>query len=133
MPVLMWSISAARAEQPPADPPVIELEAITVTATKTERSAFEVPASVSIIGPERIDSEQPQSIGDVLEELPNVELVSGPRRIGETANIVEYYHDQQDAILNGGPRSSFPDADDDIYGFYLEAGRNFKVSGSYRF
>jgi hemoglobin/transferrin/lactoferrin receptor protein len=83
----MWSISAADAEEPPADPPVIELEVLTVTPTKTERSAFEVPASVSIIGPERIESEQPQSIGDLLEELPNVELLSGPRRIGETANI----------------------------------------------
>jgi hemoglobin/transferrin/lactoferrin receptor protein len=87
LPVLMWSMSAAGAEEPPADPPVIELEVLTVTATKTERSAFEVPASVSIIGPERIESEQPQSIGDLLEELPTVEVVSGPRRIGETANI----------------------------------------------
>ncbi|MGH3088422.1 MAG: TonB-dependent receptor domain-containing protein, partial [Rubrobacteraceae bacterium] len=33
---------------------------------------------------------------------------------------VEYYHDAQEATLNGGPRSSFPDANDDIYGFYLE-------------
>jgi outer membrane receptor protein involved in Fe transport len=69
LPVLMWSISAAGAEEPPADQP------------------FEVPASVSFIGPERIESEEPQSIGDLLEELPNVEVVSGPRRIGETANI----------------------------------------------
>jgi outer membrane receptor protein involved in Fe transport len=83
----MWSVSAAGADESTADPPVIELEVLTVTATKTERSAFEVPASVSIIGPERIESEQPQSIGDLLEELPNVELLSGPRRIGETANI----------------------------------------------
>lgn len=33
---------------------------------------------------------------------------------------VEYYHDEQEATLNGAPRSSFPDAVDDIYGFYLE-------------
>ncbi len=33
---------------------------------------------------------------------------------------VEYYHDQQEATLSGAPRSSFPDANDDIYGFYLE-------------
>ncbi|MGQ0594959.1 MAG: hypothetical protein ACT4QB_20685 [Gammaproteobacteria bacterium] len=61
VPVLMWSISAAGAEEPPVDEPVIELEVITVTATKTERSAFEIPASVSIVGLERIESEQPQS------------------------------------------------------------------------
>ncbi len=87
LPLLMWSISAAGEEEPPADQPVIELPVVTVTATKTQRSAFEVPASVSIVGRERIDSEEPQSIGDLLEELPNVELLSGPRRIGETANI----------------------------------------------
>ena len=87
LPVLMCSVAAAGAEEPPTDPLVIELPVVTVTATKTQRSAFEVPASVSIVGPERIDSEQPQSIGDLLEELPNVELLSGPRRIGETANI----------------------------------------------
>jgi hypothetical protein len=45
----MWLISAAGAEEPPADPPVIELEVLTVTATKTEGSAFEVPASSSPI------------------------------------------------------------------------------------
>ncbi len=83
----MWSISAASGEEPPADQPVIELEVVTVTATTTERSAFEVPASVSIVGSERIESEQPQRIDDLREELPNVEVVSGPRRIGETANI----------------------------------------------
>lgn len=55
LPVLMWSISAAGGQESPADQPVIELEVVTVTATKTERSAFEVPASVSIVGPERID------------------------------------------------------------------------------
>ncbi|MGH8491284.1 MAG: TonB-dependent receptor plug domain-containing protein, partial [Gammaproteobacteria bacterium] len=87
LPVLMSSISAVGAEERPADPPVIELPVVTVTATKTGGSAFQVPASLSIIGPERIDSEQPQSIGHLLEELPNVELLSGPRRIGETANI----------------------------------------------
>jgi len=69
LPVLMWSISAASAEEPPADQPVIELEVVTVTAAKTARSAFEVPASVSIVGPERIESEQPQSIGDLLGPL----------------------------------------------------------------
>ena len=86
LPVLIWSTSAAGGEEPPADQPVIELEVVTVTATKTERSAFEVPASVSIIGPERIEAEQPQSI-NLPQELPNVELVSGARRIGETANL----------------------------------------------
>ena len=87
LPVLMWSTSAASGEEPPADQPVIELEVVTVTATKTERSAFEVPPSVSIVGPECIESEQPQPIDDLREELPNVEAVSGPRRIGESANI----------------------------------------------
>jgi hypothetical protein len=39
VPVLMWLISAAGAEEPPADPPVIKFEVLTVTATKIERSS----------------------------------------------------------------------------------------------
>ena len=52
LPVLLWSISASGAEEPPPDQPEIELEMLTVTATKTGRSAFEVPAWVSVVGSE---------------------------------------------------------------------------------
>jgi len=55
LPVLIWSISAAGDEEAPVDQPVIELEVVTVMTTTTERSAFEVPAAVSIVGPERIN------------------------------------------------------------------------------
>ncbi len=105
LPVLLWSISASGAEEPPPDQPVIELEMLTVTATKTGRSAF--PAWVSVVGSERIESEQPQSIGDLLEELPNVELLSGPRRIGETANIRGFDEERIVATIDGARQNSY--------------------------
>ena len=60
---------------------------------------------MSIIGPERIDSEQPQSIGDLLEELPNVEPLSGPRRIGESANNRGFDEERIVTIIDGARQS----------------------------
>jgi peroxiredoxin family protein len=48
----------------------VELETITVTATKTEHPAFEVAGSVSIVAAETIEAKQPQSLNDILKALP---------------------------------------------------------------
>ncbi|HZC00031.1 MAG TPA: hypothetical protein VE844_01280, partial [Gammaproteobacteria bacterium] len=69
------------ADAEPAAGPV-ELETVTVTATKTEHPAFEVAGSVSMVAAETIEAEQPQSLNDILKALPNIELFSGPRRPG---------------------------------------------------
>jgi outer membrane receptor for ferrienterochelin and colicin len=60
------------ADAKPAAGPV-ELETITVTATKTEHPAFEVAGSVSVVAAETIEAEQPQSLDDILKALPNIE------------------------------------------------------------
>ena len=65
----------------------VELETVTVTATKTEHPAFEVAGSVSMVAAETIEAELPQGLNDILKALPSIELFSGPRRLGEEANI----------------------------------------------
>jgi outer membrane cobalamin receptor len=60
------------ADAEPAAGPV-ELETVTVTATKTEHPAFEVAGSVSMVAAETIEAEQPQSPDDILKALPNIE------------------------------------------------------------
>ena len=55
----------------------VEFETVMVTATN----------SVSMVAAETIEAEQPQRLNDILKALPNIELFSGPRRLGEEANI----------------------------------------------
>lgn len=59
------------------------LDAISVIATKTERSIFDTPETVSKIGREEIDRFQAQKLSDVLSNVPSVSFGSGPRAIAE--------------------------------------------------
>lgn len=74
---------AQESESPEVAQTASALDTITVTATKTERLVDEVPASVEVLTLETIETQQPQSMDDLLRELPNVEMTSGPRRISE--------------------------------------------------
>ncbi len=67
--------------------PTLQLDAITVNATKTDRLAIDSPESVSVIDLEKIESTIPNSIGDLLEDIPGVELDGGPRGLDEQPNI----------------------------------------------
>jgi outer membrane receptor protein involved in Fe transport len=93
------------ADAEPAAGPV-ELETVTVTATKTEHPAFEVAGSVSMVAAETIEAEQPQSLNDILKALPNIELFSGPRRLGEEANI-RGFSDERIVTTLDGARQNF--------------------------
>src|SRR5919197_2231743 len=85
---------------------LVELETIPVTATKTEHPAFEVAGSVSMVAAETIEAEQPQSLNDILKALPNIELFSGPRRLGEEANI-RSFSDERIVTPLAGARQNF--------------------------
>lgn len=75
------------AAQTADDSPIKELEAVTVTATKTERSALDVPASVSVIGTDQLQRDQVRDLGDVLKNIPGAEMSGGPRSLGEQPNL----------------------------------------------
>jgi hemoglobin/transferrin/lactoferrin receptor protein len=63
----------------PSARPLFVMEEIQVTATRTERSGFEVPAPVSVIGAPKIEREQPARPGDLFALEPGLEVEgSGP-------------------------------------------------------
>jgi hemoglobin/transferrin/lactoferrin receptor protein len=59
------------------------LDAISVIATKTERTIFNTPDTVSKVGIEEIGRIQPQKLSDVLKNVPGVAFSAGPRAIAE--------------------------------------------------
>ncbi|HZC03458.1 MAG TPA: TonB-dependent receptor plug domain-containing protein [Gammaproteobacteria bacterium] len=93
------------ADAEPAAGPV-ELETVTVTATKTEHPTFEVAGSVNVVAAETIEAEQPQNLNDTLKAPPNIELFSGPRRLGEEANI-RGFSDERIVTTLDGARQNF--------------------------
>lgn len=66
------------------------LEAVTVTATRTENKAFDVPASVSVVTRQQIDDLQAKDIATVLRDLPGVTMGGGPRENGQLPTIRGY-------------------------------------------
>ena len=63
------------------------LDPVVVTATKTERPADRVVQSISVIDSEQIELEQPANFGDLVENLPNVDISGGPRSQAERITI----------------------------------------------
>lgn len=60
---------------------VINLEEIVVTATKTPKKLENVPATVTIIGPEEIEAMPARTVGDLMADLPGVQAYE-PQGVG---------------------------------------------------
>lgn len=67
--------------------PLMRLDAISVNATRTERLAIDTPESVTVLDLEEIEQIVPASVGDLLEDLPGVEMNGGPRSMDEQVSI----------------------------------------------
>jgi len=63
------------------------LDSITVTGTRTEKAAIEVPAAISVVDRESIEASQAKSLDDILETVPGLEMGGGPRDTAEQPNI----------------------------------------------
>lgn len=63
------------------------LSPVTVTATKTAHGVDEVPANVSVIDSDQIESRGASKMEDIFRGLPGVEMQGGPRRTGQDINI----------------------------------------------
>lgn len=74
VPALAAAVPAA-AQTPSATP----LDAVTTTATRTPRVAGDVAGSVSVIEREEIERRQPQSLDDLVKDMPGVETNGVPR------------------------------------------------------
>ncbi len=60
-----------------------QLDGISVTATRTERSLFDTPDTVSRVGQDEMERNQVQKLSDALKNIPGVSFSSGPRAIAE--------------------------------------------------
>tara|TARA_R110002096_G_C14661942_1_gene728476 strand:+ start:3350 stop:5395 length:2046 start_codon:yes stop_codon:yes gene_type:complete len=83
-----------------------DVDVITVTATKTERSVFKTPTAVAVIEQEEIDRFIPLSFKDVLEGVPGLSVQGGSRRIAEEPSI-RGFSDQQLVLRLDGARQNF--------------------------
>ncbi|HKP25075.1 MAG TPA: TonB-dependent hemoglobin/transferrin/lactoferrin family receptor, partial [Dongiaceae bacterium] len=97
---LMWlavvNASAVAQETAPAteEQPVqasqaqpIYLNPLTVTGTKTPTPRDDVPATIDVINPEDMERSQPSTLGDILNDLPGVEVEGGPKGSQSQPNI----------------------------------------------
>ncbi len=63
------------------------LDIVSVTATKTERSLFDTPDTVSHVGLDKMELNQVMKFSDALKEVPGVSFGGGPRAVAEKPNI----------------------------------------------
>jgi hemoglobin/transferrin/lactoferrin receptor protein len=68
------------------DPPTA-LDTVTVTATRSPNSTFEVPASVSTVSRQALDDAQAATVSTLLRPLPNVNFGGGPRPAAQSPAI----------------------------------------------
>lgn len=60
------------------------LDAVTSTGTRTQERADQLPFTVDVVDQEKIEQRRPQSLDDLLRDIPGVDSGGGPRRGGES-------------------------------------------------
>lgn len=90
----MAAAPATLAQTPPATPPSSQaqvpttvLDPVSIDAMRTARPVSQVPGSVSVVEGEQIERQQPNHYGDLIRNLPGVEVSGGPRASGMQPNI----------------------------------------------
>lgn len=91
--------------------PITSLDTVTVYATRSEQSTFDVPAMVSIVDTDAPGAALAGDVGDILEFIPGVEVDNGPRRNGQTVSI-RGFDDEAIITLIDGRRQNFESAHD---------------------
>jgi hemoglobin/transferrin/lactoferrin receptor protein len=87
------------------------LDAVTVYATRSPQSTFDVPAIVSKVDTNAAGNALAGDVGDLLEFTPGVEVDNGPRRNGQTISI-RGFDDEAVITLMDGRRQNFESAHD---------------------
>jgi hemoglobin/transferrin/lactoferrin receptor protein len=90
---------------------VTSLDAVTVYATRSLQSSFDVPSIVSTVDPTAPGNSVAGDIGDLLEFVLGVEVDNGPRRNGQTISI-RGFDDEAIITLIDGRRQNFESAHD---------------------
>ncbi|GLQ04782.1 TonB-dependent hemoglobin/transferrin/lactoferrin family receptor [Sneathiella chinensis] len=82
------------------------LDTVTVYATKSEQSTFDVPAMVSSVDADAPGAALASDVDDLLNTTPGVDVVNGPRRNGQTVSI-RGFDDEAIITLMDGRRQNF--------------------------
>ena len=85
---------------------VTELDTVTSLATRTAKSIFETMGSVSTVNKEQIERKIPSNFGDIVKDLPNVDIAGGPRTMAQQFNI-RGFGDDRIVLRIDGSRSNF--------------------------
>lgn len=72
---------------PSTSAPPVTLDPISIDAMRAAKPVSQVPGSVSVVDGEQLDRQQPNAYGDLIRNLPAVELSGGPRASGIQPNI----------------------------------------------
>lgn len=82
-------VTSALAQQTVPMPtiPATVLDPVSIDAMRTAKPVSQVPGSVSVVEGEQIERQQPNTYGDLIRNLPSVELSGGPRTSGIQPNI----------------------------------------------
>jgi len=86
----------------------VVMDTVVVSATRTETSAFEAPASVTVINEEEIEEQQGSSVRDILEDVPNVDFSSGTSPYYQVPSI-RGLDDEQTIIKVDGAKQQYND------------------------
>lgn len=79
--------SAAAAPQKAVSGGTVNLDAITVTATKTEESVVDAMAGVSVVKRGQINQQMPASVSEMLQDVPGVASEVTPNDPGQSISI----------------------------------------------
>ncbi|MFC4272591.1 TonB-dependent hemoglobin/transferrin/lactoferrin family receptor [Sneathiella chungangensis] len=93
------------------DTPAVSLDTVTVYATRTPQSSFDVPVMTSNIETDAPGNALAGDTGDLLEFTPGVEVANGPRRNGQTVSIRGFDNEAIITLIDGR-RQNFEAAHD---------------------
>ncbi len=103
---LAASLLAMSLTTPAGAQEAVPMAGVTAYATRSEREAFDLAETASVLGSEAITKEQPADLGDLLLELPNVDIAGGPRNIGQRS-VIRGISDERILFLLDGARQNF--------------------------
>ena len=114
---LWWSVAApwmALAQTAPTDPtPASDTPLPTITVqgtapmTRSRESQPDPTRPVTTVGPQTLDRRQPDSLFEVLDEVPGVSVNGGPRASGMSFNIRGYTDSEDVAVKVDGIAKGF--------------------------
>ena len=98
MAAILPAMSHANASKKDTDMVETSLDAVTVTATRTEKSVLQSAQAVNVISAEAIEKQLTSNLFDSLDMIPNVSASGGPRAAGHKFNI-RGFSDAEDVLV----------------------------------